>query len=166
MVASLKILLARGVALALARIMLRSLKLSQFRCFDSLRLDIGPGLTAFIGANAQGKTSILEAVCVLLRLQSPRTVSLNEMIRFEQSGFGLAGTWGGQNLSIVNEVRRRRRLYHGDNELSGSRDYLEHSGLVVQHSRTTLSDTAALHQRRCASRPTEWTIPAAVLSCH
>lgn len=111
--------------------MLRTLKLSQFRCFDSLRLEVGPGLTAFIGGNAQGKTSILEAVCVLLRLQSPRTASLNDLIRFDQSGFGLAGTWGDQSLSIVNEVKRRRKLYHGENQLERSREYLEHSGLVV-----------------------------------
>ena len=111
--------------------MLRTLKLSQFRCFDSLRLEVGPGLTAFIGENAQGKTSILEAVCVLLRLQSPRTSSLNDLIRFDQAGFGLAGTWDDQSLSIVNEVRRRRKLYHGENLLERSREYLEHSGLVV-----------------------------------
>lgn len=111
--------------------MLRALKLSQFRCFDSLRLDVGPGMTAFIGANAQGKTSILEAVCVLLRLQSPRTASLNDLIRFEQSGFGLAGTWDDQPLSIVNEVRKRRKLYHGENEIPRGREYLEQSGLVV-----------------------------------
>jgi DNA replication and repair protein RecF len=113
------------------RSMLRTLKLSQFRCFDSLRLEVGPGLTAFIGENAQGKTSILEAVCVLLRLQSPRTTSLNDLIRFDQTGFGLSGTWGDQSLGMVNEVRRRRKLYHGENLIDRSREYLEHSGLVV-----------------------------------
>ncbi|MGY8690167.1 MAG: AAA family ATPase, partial [Verrucomicrobiales bacterium] len=111
--------------------MLSALKLSQFRCFDSLRLELAPGMTAFIGANAQGKTSILEAVCVLLRLQSPRTSSLNDLIQFEQSGFGLAGTWDGQELRVVNEVRRRRKLYHHDNELPRGAEYLEQSGLVV-----------------------------------
>ncbi len=123
--------LAQRHAVALARIMLSSLKLSQFRCFDSLRLDLNPGMTAFIGGNAQGKTSILEAVCVLLRLQSPRTQSLNDLIQFDQSGFGLSGSWAGQELQLVNEVRRRRKLYHRENEISRGRDYLEHSGLVV-----------------------------------
>ena len=111
--------------------MLSALKLSQFRCFDSLRLELAPGMTAFIGANAQGKTSILEAVCVLLRLQSPRTSLLNDLIQFETSGFGLAGSWNGQELRVVNEVRRRRKLYHRDHELPRGADYLEESGLVV-----------------------------------
>ena len=70
--------------------MLTSLKLNQFRCFDSLRLDLGEGVTIFVGDNAQGKTSILEAICVLLRLQSPRTSSLADCIRFETGGFALA----------------------------------------------------------------------------
>lgn len=111
--------------------MLSALKLSQFRCFDSLRLDLGPGMTAFIGNNAQGKTSILEAVCVLLRLHSPRTNALNEMIQFGGSGFGLAGTWDDSELQLVNEARRCRQLLYGGSEVTRVRDYLEQSGLVV-----------------------------------
>ena len=111
--------------------MLSELKLSQFRCFDSLRLEMTAGMTVFIGANAQGKTSILEAICVLLRLQSPRTSVLNELIQFEKGGFGVAGTWRGQDLRVVNEHGQRRRLYHHGNDVSRNRDYLDHSGLVV-----------------------------------
>ena len=111
--------------------MLRTLKLSHFRCFESLRLDFEPGVSAFIGANAQGKTSILEAVCVLLRLQSPRTSSLNDLIQFEHSGFGLAGTWEDHELSLVKEQRRRRKFYHHGEEIAKSRDYLALGGLVV-----------------------------------
>ena len=128
--------------------MLSALKLSQFRCFDSLRLELAPGMTAFIGANAQGKTSILEAVCVLLRLQSPRTSSLNDLIQFEKSGFGLAGTWNGRELRVVNEVRRRRRLYHHDNELPRGAEYLEQSGLVVWMGNDDLSLITGRGSRR------------------
>ena len=111
--------------------MLSLLKLSQFRCFESLRCELGPGTTIFIGANAQGKTSILEAVCVLLRLQSPRTSSPGDLIHFGHTGFGLAGTWEERTLRVVMERRKRRKLYHGQTELLRRRDYLELSGLVV-----------------------------------
>ncbi len=128
---STKNLLAGAGPLAFDPAMLRTLKLSHFRCFESLRLEFETGVSAFIGANAQGKTSILEAVCVLLRLQSPRSSSLNDLIKFEQTGFGLAGTWEDHELSLVNEQRRRRKLYHHGEEISKSRDYLALSGLVV-----------------------------------
>ena len=71
---------------------LTALRAENFRCFERLTCALGPGVTAFIGDNAQGKTSVLEAVCVLLRLQSPRTTTLADLARFGQhGGFGLAG---------------------------------------------------------------------------
>ncbi len=75
--------------------MLRSLKLRQFRCFDSLKIEPGPGASMFVGENAQGKTSILESVCVLLRLQSPRTSAMGDLVKFEGDGFGIEGGLGG-----------------------------------------------------------------------
>lgn len=109
--------------------MLLSLKLSQFRCFEQLRLELRPGVNALVGANAQGKTSILEAICVLLRLQSPRTSVMGELVRFGQNGFGVAGRWGRDELHVV--FQRRRRLQANGVDLAKTRDYLELSGLVV-----------------------------------
>ena len=80
--------------------MLRDLRLRDFRCFESLDLTLRPGLNFFIGANAQGKTSILEAACVLLRLHSPRASSLAESVRFDQVGFGLDGHWDERHLHM------------------------------------------------------------------
>lgn len=53
----------------------------NFRCFESLALQVEPGFNFFVGENGQGKTSILEAACVLLRLQSQRSSSLAPLIR-------------------------------------------------------------------------------------
>jgi DNA replication and repair protein RecF len=46
--------------------MLAELQLRNFRCFESLAVEFAPGFNFFIGRNGQGKTSILEAACVLL----------------------------------------------------------------------------------------------------
>src|SRR5690242_21804047 len=56
--------------------MLTSLRLQNFRCFEGLSLDIGPGLNLFLGGNGQGNTTILEGACLLMRLQSQRSGSL------------------------------------------------------------------------------------------
>ena len=80
--------------------MLRDLRLRDFRCFDQLTFEPSPGLNLIIGANAQGKTSLLEAACVLLRLQSPRSSSLADAVRFNQPGFGLDGHWNEHHLRL------------------------------------------------------------------
>lgn len=80
--------------------MLRELQLRDFRCFESLVFHPAPGLNFIIGPNAQGKTSILEAACILLRLQSPKASSLGETVRFDQPGFGLDGHWHERHLQV------------------------------------------------------------------
>lgn len=80
--------------------MLRDLRLRDFRCFTQLDFEPAPGLNFLIGSNAQGKTSILEAACVLLRLQSPRAASLADAVRFDQPGFGLDGHWMDRHLHV------------------------------------------------------------------
>jgi DNA replication and repair protein RecF len=85
---------------AYGRAMLRDLRLHHFRCFDHLIFEPSPGLNLITGANAQGKSSLLEAACVLLRLQSPRSASLVEAVRFNQPGFALDGHWKDRHLSV------------------------------------------------------------------
>jgi DNA replication and repair protein RecF len=80
--------------------MLRDLRLRDFRCFDQITFEPSPGLNLIVGANAQGKTSLLEAACVLLRLQSPRSISLADAVRFNQPGFGLDGHWNEHHLRL------------------------------------------------------------------
>ncbi len=50
--------------------MLTDLRLRDFRCFENLAVKLARGTNFFLGPNAQGKTTVLEAACVLLRLQS------------------------------------------------------------------------------------------------
>lgn len=67
------------------------LTLREFRCFESLEFEPGPSLNFIIGANARGKSTILEAACLLLRLRSPRTSNPSEMVRFGKNAFALEG---------------------------------------------------------------------------
>ena len=91
---------------------------------------MGGGITLFTGDNAQGKTSILEAVCVLLRLQSPRTTSGKELARFGMDGFGIAGTLNGQDLTHAVSGADKKLLIDGE-PVRRTADYLAASGLVV-----------------------------------
>ncbi|MFN2167401.1 MAG: AAA family ATPase, partial [Anaerolineae bacterium] len=49
---------------------LTHLSLTNFRNYSRLELDLAPGITLFQGANAQGKTNLLEAVAFLATSRS------------------------------------------------------------------------------------------------
>lgn len=110
--------------------MLRNLRLLNFRCFDSLSLDIPAEGGIFIGGNAQGKTSILEAVCTLIRLHSPRTNSFNTLAKISSPGFGIAGNPFGQERKI--RQTSKGLILEVEGEARASRTaYLSDGGLVV-----------------------------------
>ena len=103
--------------------------LREFRCFQSLEYTPGPRLNFITGANAQGKTSILEAVCVLLRLRSPRTLNLGEMVRFGRNAFALEGRIRETRLTLTCTPPTRLLRLDGIAQ-STSHDYLEKGRIV------------------------------------
>jgi DNA replication and repair protein RecF len=111
------------------RSVLSRLYLTNFRCFDSLDLALSPGFQFFIGANGEGKTSLLEAACALLRLQSQRSATLAPLIRFGAHSFGLAGTASTHHLQF-RYSRLRRRLLLNEVEQRTAEDYLRVSRVV------------------------------------
>src|SRR4051812_9178421 len=95
--------------------MLTELQLRQFRCFAALRVDFAPGFNFFVGANGQGKTSILEGACVLLRLQSQRSASLAPLIQIGHNSLGLAGCWDQHRLEFrYSPLRRKLTFDHAE----------------------------------------------------
>src|SRR5579862_9338917 len=57
------------------------LKLNSFRNYEELNLTPGPGLNILYGANAQGKTNVLEALSLLATTRSLRASRESELIR-------------------------------------------------------------------------------------
>lgn len=88
--------------------MLAQLQLKQFRCFEALSVPLAEGFTFFVGANGEGKTSILEAACVLLRLQSQRSSSLAPVVRAGAKSFCVRGTFDDHALEFQYGGWRRR----------------------------------------------------------
>ena len=52
---------------------LKELQIHQFRNYKDVKLQFQPGLTVFLGQNAQGKTNLLEAIYFLALTRSHRT---------------------------------------------------------------------------------------------
>lgn len=70
--------------------MLHTLRLRDFRCYKRLNWEIPSEGALLLGSNAQGKTSLLEAICVALTLHSPRTARLDRLARHGAPGFGIS----------------------------------------------------------------------------
>lgn len=81
--------------------MLSRLKLIDFRCYGSFSWQIPQQGAVILGNNAQGKTSLLEAVCFLLRLQSPRTARPGPLAAHGRQSFGIRGELPGQIRRIL-----------------------------------------------------------------
>jgi len=70
--------------------LLQRLALTQFRNFARLDAEIPPGATLIVGRNAQGKTSLLEAVYFLATLNSFHAESDRQLVNFVESRKPLA----------------------------------------------------------------------------
>ena len=62
---------------------LTRLRLQHFRSWRDLDLPLNPGLTIVSGANASGKTNLIEAAAMLAALRSPRASREGEMIAWD-----------------------------------------------------------------------------------
>ncbi|MSQ07978.1 MAG: DNA replication/repair protein RecF [Dehalococcoidia bacterium] len=67
---------------------LSKLVLSGFRNHVDTKLELGPGITVFCGANGQGKSNLLEAAYLLAIAKSPRTSSGRELVNWAVSEKG------------------------------------------------------------------------------
>jgi len=69
-----------------------TLEVDNFRNFSHFALQFAPHLNLISGANASGKTSLLEALYFLGRARSFRTRRAQELIRTEQNAFRIVAT--------------------------------------------------------------------------
>ena len=74
---------------------LKSLKLMNFRNYEHLNLEFKKNKTVILGGNAQGKTNLVESICFISVLDSQRTSSDLELVR-----------WGSENAFIGVEVEK------------------------------------------------------------
>ena len=71
--------------------MIRRFTASNFRCLENVELSFSPDFNLIYGANASGKTSILEALAYLGRGKSFRGASTTNLVRHGEQEFVLFG---------------------------------------------------------------------------
>ena len=105
-------------------VMLGSLKIRHFRCFEHFETEFAPGTNFIVGPNARGKTSLLEAACILLRLQSPRVSQLARVVQHGRRGFVTDGHHGTRHLQFYYGTQRKKLALDGV-EQTNAKEWLQ-----------------------------------------
>ncbi len=84
------------------------LRVEQFRCLERVELELDPHFNLFVGPNASGKTSLLEALFFLGRGRSFRTRRLDNLIRQGQKEFLIVGKTAGMPQAVTLGVQGGR----------------------------------------------------------
>ncbi|MDP7041130.1 MAG: DNA replication/repair protein RecF [Gammaproteobacteria bacterium] len=101
---------------------LSSFQCTDFRCLESVALEFSPSHNLVFGANASGKTSILEAIAYLGRARSFRGAGTRELVRHgaeELVVFGKADT-GNRQVALGIRNGKQGLEVHVDGEKSRS----------------------------------------------
>jgi DNA replication and repair protein RecF len=109
--------------------MFGQIKLHHFRCFTARDTEFVPGLNFIVGPNARGKTSLLEALCILLRLQSPRVSKLATVIQHGRRGFAVDGFFAAKHLQFYFSKERKKLVLDSVVQAS-AHEYLQTGRLV------------------------------------
>ncbi|HAB17305.1 MAG TPA: DNA replication/repair protein RecF [Verrucomicrobiota bacterium] len=80
---------------------LAQLRLRDFRNYARLDATFSPGFHLLLGANAQGKTNLLEAIYLLATLRSFRGAGGAQLVREQAKGYFVGATVEGQGRSSI-----------------------------------------------------------------
>lgn len=106
---------------------LRALYLHNFRAYEEELFEFGPKVNVIHGANARGKTTLLEAIYFLMTGRSFRTSQASDMIRHGAACFYLDATFvkhGIEQKLRVSCSGKERKIVYNHTPCSSSSDLL------------------------------------------
>ncbi len=88
----------------------KALRLTDFRSYEQVEVDLLPGVTTFVGQNGQGKTNLVEAIGYVSTLSSHRVATDAPLVRIgaERSVIALEATKDQRSLLIELEINPGR----------------------------------------------------------
>jgi DNA replication and repair protein RecF len=128
----------------------RTLRVKDLRNIQDETVELGPGLNVFCGRNAQGKTSLLEAVGLVARGRSFRTEDAPSLIR-RGAGALLAGAEAGEDegmSALEVELQPGRRAFRVDGRDVLPREYHGRLEVVVYSTERLRVARGSMRDRR------------------
>jgi DNA replication and repair protein RecF len=90
---------------------LESLSIRDFRNLSAIQMQMHPRCNVFVGANGQGKTSVLEAIHLLTRGQSFRTRVTSPLIKFDSKSLAIqARTFAGDSVYLQKDIKGMTKI--------------------------------------------------------
>lgn len=86
---------------------LESLDLTDFRNYETQHIDYSGGTDIFFGKNAQGKTNILESICVLALTKSHKSAKDRDMVHFGSNEAHIRGIVRQESIPVKLDVHLR-----------------------------------------------------------
>jgi DNA replication and repair protein RecF len=125
------------------------LAIRDLRNIREAAVELHPGLNVFHGRNAQGKTSLLEAVGVVARGRSFRTEDTPSMIRRGAAGLVARASGGEERPSTLEvELRPGQRIFRVDGRDVAPREYGGRLEVVVYSTDRLRVVRGAMRDRR------------------
>ena len=119
---------------AIPAVFLETLEIRDVRNLVAAGVRLAPGLNVFVGKNAQGKTSLLEAVGLLARGRSFRSEDARVAIREGSSALlarAITQTSGARRVALEVEMSREARRFRVDGREVPAREYQGRLEVVV-----------------------------------
>lgn len=113
---------------------IKRLKLTNFRNYSDLEIELSPNINLFIGDNGEGKTNILESIYILSLTKSNRYGVEENLIKFSEEIAKIEGLIYNEDVLKKQEVhitRGKKQLYINNKEIRKNRDYISNFCVIA-----------------------------------
>ena len=115
---------------------LKKIKLKNFRNYDDIDLDLNSGVTIIYGDNGAGKTNLLESIYVLAFTKSHRSFIDKNLIKNKRETSIIKGTIQDEinyNLEIILN-KNKKQVKIDDNKVTRIGEYIEKMNIIIFYS--------------------------------
>lgn len=113
---------------------IKNLKLNNFRNYSSLKVDLNEKMNIFIGDNAQGKTNILESICVLALTKTYKNGVEPNLIYFGMNNCKIQGKIKKDKLINKLEIiisNESKKIKVNNQDIKKISDYISNLNIIM-----------------------------------